>query len=641
MSAAVATTAAAASPPCTPGQPSSPTGECVGAPLGALPPARCDDPIAVFDGGERVGEVCGDTAKELGLTVIELGERWAPRVFDGNAESGPAPYRDRYISAAREEFGTDASWDRERRDRYFELFGIFPTFGVVAKRMNETERHACHAALDDTNLRALAEPVDTWRPRDKQRSDRLQARQLKEKLDGEAIKAKVAFDDLAKLPRVGQDYAAYKKLVVREQAIREMQNHLRCEKLLGDDAEAGILDEKTIDAMNAYMRRHMVVTWQLDAQLRDVLVTDSRDLDFRQALRALRERVVAATGLIEDGTALDRPGTVVGRTLDTQVFTTPVGDGPMKNGAEDLISKATDEAARALGWTDPERTVKALSDKPPERVAVRLSPMPDYHGPHMELSVQIDRGDIVYDHPYFRSPRGESARRERLPHLVVYARRGDEQIPLVRWPTTIGGWQPEAVGGSQRVMLMYKESPAGKRVWKDLVAEPRWIPPDTTPPRDLVRPRVGGGWAPKLDTFGPSYASAYGMVMLVHHWDTNDTMADQGIRTHGSVSYGSILEGHSHGCHRLHNHRAVRLGGFLLAHRTHKVHGAIPLDYVRSFGWRGKAMRLEFATRGFRYELDPPIEVEVLEGRVRGYAQRPLAPQFLPGHLARRYGSFE
>src|SRR5688572_5411702 len=76
VSAAVATTAAA-SPSCTPGQATSATGGCVDLPpIGALPPARCEDPIAVFDAGERVGEVCTESLKELGLTVIQLGETW-------------------------------------------------------------------------------------------------------------------------------------------------------------------------------------------------------------------------------------------------------------------------------------------------------------------------------------------------------------------------------------------------------------------------------------------------------------------------------------------------------------------------------------------------------------------------------------
>ena len=40
-----------------------------------------------------------------------------------------------------------------------------------------------------------------------------------------------------------------------------------------------------------------------DPEVRDLLLTDTRELDLRQALRVLRARVVDATGLIEDGSA--------------------------------------------------------------------------------------------------------------------------------------------------------------------------------------------------------------------------------------------------------------------------------------------------------------------------------------------------
>jgi hypothetical protein len=190
-------------------------------------------------------------------------------------------------------------------------------------------------------------------------------------------------------------------------------------------------------------------------------------------------------------------------------------------------------------------------------------------------------------------------------------------------------------------MLAYKESPAGSFIVRDVIAAPRWIPPESTPPRDLLRPRGEGRWAVRYDTFGPHYASAYGLAMLVHHRVDGPKLTDGGIRTHGSVSYQSIHEGFSHGCHRLHNHRAVRLSGFLLSHRNHEVRGPIQLGYARTFEFRKQTKRMEFDSRGFRYELTPPLPVEVLAGRVMGNARGPLDPRPLTEQLEDRYKEYD
>jgi hypothetical protein len=258
----------------------------------------------------------------------------------------------------------------------------------------------------------------------------------------------------------------------------------------------------------------------------------------------------------------------------------------------------------------------------------------------MDLRVMIDRGDVWYNFPF--TARGDrfSTPRENKPSLIVYTEHEGVVIPLVRWPTTIGGWQPEKVNG--RTMLMYKESPTGPRVFRDVVAGPVWVPPRSTPTRDLLRPRGKGVWVPKFDSFGPHYASAYGIAMIIHHRVDQPPggeaiFTDQGIRTHGSASYDSILDGFSHGCHRLHNHRAVRLTGFFLAHRNHVVRGSIPLDFHRTLFYRKNQHQLHFDSRGYRYELTPPIDVEVLPGRMMGSAHPP-APRGLPEKLLRRYG---
>jgi len=388
----------------------------------------------------------------------------------------------------------------------------------------------------------------------------------------------------------------------------------------------------------------MVVSWTLNHEAAQTMATDSRLLDFRTALRALRERVTDATGLIEDGSARGENGSIMGQVLDSHAVTNTGGREPLANGAPDLISRATQQAAEALGWTTPAATRAFLDDHRSElpglRVAVRLPPVPRYHASHMELRAQIDRGDHWYDYPYTSRGNSRFPTSKHRPVVVVYAKDGAGEVALMRWGTTIGGWKPEVLA-SRLVRMVYKESPIGPRIWRDLVVTPRWIPPRSTPNRDLMRPTLAG-WQLKRDLMGPSYASAYGLVMLIHHREDGivngePRLTDQGIRLHGSVSYDSIHKGTSHGCHRLHNHRAVRLGSFLLRHRRHKLHGSEPLNFIRNFAWRGKRQKLEFATRGHRYELEPPVRVEVTRGRIMGaYSRPPAASAPLPMNLAKR-----
>ena len=59
---------------------------------------------------------------------------------------------------------------------------------------------------------------------------------------------------------------------------------------------------------------------RIDLDDAHALLGDSREHDFRALLRALRERVVDATGLLEDGSALGVQGEVQGRVLDSAEF---------------------------------------------------------------------------------------------------------------------------------------------------------------------------------------------------------------------------------------------------------------------------------------------------------------------------------
>jgi hypothetical protein len=230
----------------------------------------------------------------------------------------------------------------------------------------------------------------------------------------------------------------------------------------------------------------------------------------------------------------------------------------------------------------------------------------------MELSVEIDRGDVYYDD---RPPQI----RRLVPHrptLVIYAGKR----PLVRWPTTIGGWADQRLPNGALVQR-WKESEVGPRVWRDLYAGPTWTPPPATPDRDLVKNLWNGHWALKSEVLGPGPHAAYGMMLLVHHQvvkqrDGSERFDDNGIGTHGSASVTSIVNGTSHGCHRTYNQLAVRLADFLLAHRKHVVRGEQPERWKRLVRHDEEAFPATLQTRGFLYELTPPVPVNVLKGQI-------------------------
>ncbi len=612
-------------------------------PSSPQPKSACRQLIAIYEDGESNQQICADDAADAGLTIVDLADDWAPGVLAGGAD-GSVPYRETYVRLANEQFGDDPVWDRARHDRYLEVYGIFPTLTVIKARMADDDRHGCHVAVDNRGLVELTHDVDTWKPLAEQRGDLGAAEVIDKKLTA-------SLDPAAGLANIedfegnkgllGALYAKRRKILSRHAGIAAMKQHLRCEGLYEGSTD-GFMGHEVIDAMQRFHRRHMIISWQLDEETRRALMADTRELDFLTLLRTLRERVVDATQLIEDGTAAGTSAEVVGRQIDTDVFVDDSRGEALEGAALDLVGQATDTAARALGWTSPAAALAFLeADQVPQLVAVRLPDPPAYHAKHMALNIVIDRGDVWYDFPF--TGRGDRfvQPRENKPATILYAEHEGQRVPLVRWPTTIGGWQPERVGG--RTKLMYKESPTGPRVIRDIVAAPRWIPPTSTPTRDLLRPRGKGVWVPKYDSFGPHYASAYGIAMMIHHRvdqppSGEPIFTDQGIRSHGSASYDSILDGFSHGCHRLHNHRAVRLTSFLIAHRNHVVRGPIELDFYRTLYFRRTRTNLHFESRGYRYELTPPIEVDVLRGRVMGRHTGPPLPRGLPAKLLRRYG---
>ena len=572
--------------------------------------------VAVIDNGADKGEICASAALARGLTIVDLGDTWTPTLLAPTADGTPS-FHDRYLQLANERDPQDHPIEGE--DALDELYGVVPALAIVASRLADDQRHACHAAIDPKPILALDKTLSQDNKQDVAVAE--QARVfLAAVIEKERVRRKLPDATTLATDAAWKDrYARWQKLDAQHDALVAAEQHLRCEGWLIDKDTDGSFTWRTGNAIEMFQRRNFLMpTERLDQETREAMQVPSKELDYRLALRILRERVVDATGIIEDGTASTGPQPVLGRMLDPEAMRSARGhEAAMENGAPDLVSAATEAAAKQLGWTGPDE-VRAFLQKHPTgvRVAIALPPVPAYYAPHMELNAVIDRGDIFYDEqpPPFRRIVAHR------PSLVLYVDDHGTKRALVRWPTTIGGWADQRMADGSLVQR-WKESDVGPRLWRDIFAGPTWFAPKSTPDRELVKNLWNGHWGLKSEEFGPGPHAAYGMVLIEHLQviklkDGTERLDDNGIGTHGSASVTSIVNGTSHGCHRLYNQLAVRLGDFLLRHRNHIVKGEQAEQYRRFVRHNDELFKAKIDTRGFAYELTPPVNVDVTKGNI-------------------------
>ena len=638
-------------------------------------PAQVVTEVVVVDGGRVTGQTTPEAARKDGLTVVDLSDDWLPFVFSETQEK-PQPLRPFLQDLANGRMRSGRNYARPREDRFFEAFGIFPSLSLVRRRLADKRRHACHDKVKDAVLEELA-PKNVIPPEEPEKIPNPNPETAKE----------------TPMIQTGRTLPPRPLTATETRAVIAMQAHLRCEDLLSGKASSGRMDRRTAEGLRTYQRLHMLAdNSKIDADTRTVLLGDSREHDFRMLLRVLRERVVDATGLLEDGSALGVSGEVQGRMIDSPEFQplpvpdkTPAPASPAAKApgaqapaaqaaapaqtkpaaaaaapaaadpsakitaAPDLIAPATHAASQALGWTSPEAALASTLAPPappagtkkparktaakkgpaplPTHVAIKLPPLPPYHGPKMELRAEIDRGDVVLARPQLDKD-GHKKWKPPVadrPTLTLYARNGDKEVALSRWPTTIGGWKTiEKKDGT--MALKYKESVTGDALWPEVLATPSWHPAPGMPTRKLLI-KVGDTFMPKTDIIGPGYRAAYGLVAIVHHqiMERNEKgepqLMDLRIRTHGTPAYRSVKRGESNGCHRLHNYLALRLSAFLIKHHEHVRDGNVPEDYVRNLQYKGQTVALESESKGYRFKLTPPVPVTVLDGDVKGDAK--------------------
>ena len=595
----------------------------------ALPPAEGlpleRRALQVVGGQDRI--VDADLARARGLTLVDLSDDWAPRIFaDGVAADGaplPNRYRAVFVGLAGNRTDGDGQPLSPGEQNYLELYGVPPTLTVLRDRFLADAGRTCDPTFDMMRLLAVDE-IETWGATSEQKE--LAKRAARERRL-EAARIQAGADSLEVLAEADKRFAKDVKAHLRAEAERasfaEIEKRLACEGLM-DPARhaAGRYDTVMRKAVVDFQQKHTILDQAdlkrstLEALARKLLVNDQDTLE-----RVLAERAAHAGGFIEDGSI---PPT-----------TTYLGSDGLRHPIPDLVGAATQALLARLGIASPDDALAFFRRRAPAdfrwlRVAVRLPTPPEYYGARMDLSAEIDRGDIWYDFPFNEAGVRQPQPRERFPSFTLYVKWLGERVPLVRWRTTVGGWRVELAANGDEY-FRYKDSDVGPHVWHHLVAAPVWIPPPSSPLGSMVKEKKVNGAFVKVtnyDETGPGYLSAYGLAAAIHvqmhKGAAGITYFDNGIRTHGSFDYMSLRGRFSHGCHRLYNHQALRMFSFVLGHHGARTLGPMALGFRRTFWWKGEVFEMRLPSRGFYYELDPPLPVETLEGRVRGVRQKPF-----------------
>lgn len=606
-------------------------------------------PVPLWKDGQPVGEIDLGRPHDARIVVLDLGEDWTPYIFTERSSPDeqlvPQSYRATYLALARGEYPHDRHGARAKKDRYLELYGIPPTLTLLRTRFREEVSEDCGSKVDLEPLRQtdrlLPFLVDSNAQRDSSQFLALE-RRFKQDMTKQGVDAASMLD----ASRLGAADKAtlkqYEKMAPTALLIRAVQARLACEGFYPPNvAHAdGAFDWATSDALALFERKHRVFGWGvLSHDSVEALKQPPLEGERQAVLRVLTERGMHAGGFLEDGSPASSPA-AAGANPGPDKPRTFLGADGKEHPVPNLEQELKDDIIRAFGLQTPESTLAwleslgALSGQ--KVVAIEGPQPPEYYSANMELSVVIDRGEVWYEFPYDDQGHERFQPGQRRPTLTVYTEYLGQKIALARYGTTVGGWRTELVDGVD--MWIYKGSPVGPRVWRQIVAAPVWLAPPGTTIKTLITRDLNSktGYSINWHELGPSYASAYGLVAAYHsrfkEGDDGEVelQGDEGIRTHGSVDYMSIMERHSHGCHRLHNHIAVRLMSFVLAHRPHKRVGETPVVYKNTVNNTAESPPddseyvIEIKKTGYAFQLRRPVPVDVLPGRIVGKRRTPI-----------------
>ena len=591
--------------------------------------AVADRMVVYIDGEQRI--VDRSAALKAGFVELDFSDLWTPTIFeeryDENGELQLNRYRKTFLDLADEQSDGNGNALRKNERNFLEVYGIPPSLRIVRNRFIEDADSDCLKSVDFKKIQSLKQL--TYRRERKERRHLGRMRTWRKQLKKKMKKAKI--ESLAAFKPKSKELKKKLKAVLAHQ--HEMDVLAEIEKRLDCDGHMhrrykhakGRLDRGLRNAVRRFQRKHKVYeTTKLHKTTMKLMGTLPLETNYLAFIRVLEERIIAATGILEDGTApkyLKKEVTYTG--ADGKTY-------PLRN----LLDEYTQAAVKHLGMATPAAALAFFRKMPKDggqdaKYGIRFPKLPEYYSTHMDLKMVVDRGTVWYDAPYTESGKRRYQRRKRKPRMTLYVRYRDQSIPLVNWPTTIGGWREE-LGPDGYVYMKYKNSDVGNRVIRKIIAGPTWIPPKTEPLSALVKRRRVNGVTQNTvnyDAMGPGYLSAYGLVAgyFVIPGKNGRPDRDQMIRAHGSSNYMSILtDKYSHGCHRLMNHHAVRLYGFMLRHRNHTVAGDQPISFKRQFIYNDEVYRIHVPSRGFRYTLDPPLPVTVLKGHIKGKEKKRL-----------------
>ncbi|MBU1412100.1 hypothetical protein KKC22_11340, partial [Myxococcota bacterium] len=563
-------------------------------------------------------------AEKKNLSLIDLRDDFVPMIFsersEGKEDFSKNNYREIYLKLAQDKTDEDGNALKKDEHNYLELFGIPPTLTVLGERFRRSRNEACSQALDYGKFRNLKGFIQ-WNPGNvakyKKRYDNARS-----SFEGWARKHKIQNPDAwladpanAKKNDVVRNYVKARNLY---DGLVELKKRMECEEIVAPgELKEGIFDEAMHRAIRRFERKHRIFGWgYVNEKMLPFLHATLLENDYQSLVRMVTERVAMSLAIFEDGSVRHEGKPNPARPVN-------------------LIGDMTKLTLDAMGLETPEKAAAFFERHTPADfakmvVAVALPPLPEYYSSHMDIEVKINIGDVWYDFPYNPDGTMKEQPRGQLPYNNVYVKHRGELISLTRMGTTTGGWQYEYT--EKQVFMKYKGSDLGPREWKYVVGAPVWFPPATTPPRELVEHvQEKGSWIPKVKfkQLGPSYASAYGLAMAIHsitrHRPGGEVEDwDAGIRSHGSVNYMSILYGTSHGCHRLHNHLAVRLFSNLLKRRTYVRKGQLMTEWRHIFGYGGKTHVINLETKGYYFELTPPIPIVVTRAGVLGNVKTPI-----------------
>ena len=587
--------------------------------------------------GSKESPIDAAEAAKQGLTVIDLSDRWVPFIFRDALGTAPGTegtllqsrYKSVFLGLADDKGDPDGQPLSASEHNYLELYGIPPTLRVLRQRFvdDNVTPDRCVGVNFETMKTVVYIPYREGKLADKETSRQLA---LGRKLEVERKRRRLEnISELATDTKLGPELAAYTKYEGERAAFVEAEKRLVCEGLLGPKSkhQAGKFDDALHTALINFQHKHKL--YDAATFRKETLANLGHSLlenDYAALLRVLTERVVSAADVLEDGSAEGKKG--------APTYKNDKGEEvPVRN----LVDENLKAVIAALDIDTPQKALAFLQRHEDLRdfaVAVKLPDKPAYYTPHMDLSVEIDRGDVIYDPPFDTSGKPNNQSRHRFPSMTMRVKYNGQIIPLVKWRTTIGGWRSDLASNGYEYMR-YKGSDVGPRVWRNIVAGPVWIAPNSTPVRTLVKYKNVLGSSQSVvnyDEVGPGYLSAYGLVAAYNVVPGTNGKPDwdNGVRVHGSSEILSIRnpEAYSHGCHRLMNHLAVRLFTFTLHHRTMVVEGEKPLNFSRQFLVKDDVFEMRLPSRGYYFRLEPPLPVNVLEGTILGKQRRPITTYY-------------